>query len=332
MTFRTFPCLLVLLAAGCAPSASESTDGTAAADTTSSPAKIEFTADWRVVPSAPLLSGRKVEIDYDAARVTSCTGDLNGKPGWSTTGFWRVNGGAVGSFWAAGASPTGSTAPAVLDLPPEAGDADLEVWFQTTSVWGCVAWDSNFGGNYHLTLGAPPEAPGWIGNVDSITARGTCSGKPCEQDRHALGASGVTFDTWVRQRAEFAEISFEVYEQGVTDWNDPDTWKKLDVEAHVRFGGVGDFAKSYVSIEDHVGNNVRYGDGLRPIDPFGGPAAPQSKADCPAAPIHLVNGSLEADAEIYFTVNGIDVRPSPGAAWPVKFLENPGPYSICVTP
>jgi hypothetical protein len=201
------------------------------------------------------------------------------------------------------------------------------MWFQTTSVFGCVEWDSDYGRNFHLGLAPPPEAPGWIGNPTSLLARGTCSGKPCESDRHALAPSGVTFDTWVRERAEFAELAFEVYKQGTTDWNDPDTWKKLDVEGFVRFSP-GAFAKSYVNIEDHVGNNVRYGFGLRPFDPFEGPA-PQSKADCPAAPIRLVNGMLEADADVYFTINGVELRPSPTGTWPVKFIENPGPFSIC---
>jgi Family of unknown function (DUF6209) len=319
----------LLLVAGCGAGTSTPIGETSSSSLEAS-AKIAFRGDWSVASPSPLLSGRKVELDYADARNTMCGGNFGGKPAWSTTGYARVNGGPVQSFWAAGLSPTGNTDPPVLDLEPQVGDADLEMWFETTNRWGCVMWDSNFGRNFHFRLASPPEAPGWFGNPTSLLERGSCGGKPCESDRHPLGSGGATFDTWVRTRAVYTEIAFEVYEQGTTDWNDPDTWKKLDTQAHARFAPA-DFASQYVDIEDRVGNNVRYGFNLRTLDPFRGPA-PQTKDDCPKVPIHLVNGMLEARADLYLTVNGAALRPAPGATWPITYLENPGPYSICVTP
>jgi len=40
--------------------------------------------------------------------------------------------------------------PAVLDVPAAA--SEVEVWFENQDYYGCKAWDSLFGANYHFEL------------------------------------------------------------------------------------------------------------------------------------------------------------------------------------
>lgn len=312
-------------AASTAPSSDESS--TASSARASSDVELAFRADFTQSPSGALVVGGHARVVYDVSRLTACRGDLAGGPGWSITGHYRIAGGAVGSFEAGGLSPSHGTSAPILALT---APGDLEVWFENTSAWGCQGWDSNFGRNYHFTIAPSPDAPGWVGNASYVIARGTCSGAPCDADIHPLAPS-FTFDTWARQRAAFTEALFEVWKTGVTDFDNPDLWKQLDVELHTRIGDSGAFVTSYVGFDRRLGNNARYAVQLRALDPLSAGSALANKSDCPKFPTTVsADGQyVQADVQLYFTVNGVELRPSGGGVFHGLYSNYRGLYSIC---
>ncbi|NTX10473.1 hypothetical protein HUA76_06720 [Myxococcus sp. CA056] len=106
---------------------------------------------WNVFASSnPLPFGGAVSIVYDASRLTQCRGNINANtPGWTITGHYQFNNGPVQSFWVAGFSSTPN--PPAPSIPLNTR-GDLAIWFENTSRWGCQAWDSNFGNNYHFNV------------------------------------------------------------------------------------------------------------------------------------------------------------------------------------
>ena len=124
-------------------------------------AHLAFTSDWQVVHSGgPLVAGNTVEVAYDDQRLLTCRGEQNGQPAWSITGYHRLEDGAVGSFEAGGHSPSQGSEPPVFTL---ADSGDLAFWFHNTSVWGCSAYDSNYGDDWHVQVGASLSfKTGWV--------------------------------------------------------------------------------------------------------------------------------------------------------------------------
>jgi hypothetical protein len=164
------------------------------------------------------------------------------------------------------------------------------------------------------------EAPAWIGNASYVISRG-CSGIPCAMDQHPL-AEGYVFDDWAYERAVTTSGWFEVWQPGVTDWDNPDTWRELDVRLYWRVGGVGDFQWKWINIAGRTGNNTGYAFSLRDLDPFfnpsrGGRISIENAEDCPNVPFRVGDGgsSLAIDVELFVSVNGAELRPAPGAAF-----------------
>lgn len=153
-------CLVVLVACDPEPEALVVREGTQLPAGVA-PARLSFGDDWQIVGSGgPLVAGNTVEVAYDVDRLTTCRGDQNGKPAWSITGYHRLEDGPVGSFEAGGHSPSQGTQPPIFPL---ASSGDLALWFQNTSVWGCSAYDSNFGNNWHAQVGASLSfKTGWV--------------------------------------------------------------------------------------------------------------------------------------------------------------------------
>lgn len=125
------------------------------------PAWLELRDNWTIVNSGgPLVAGNTVHVSYDEDRLTDCRGEQNGKPAWSITGYRQLDGGPVGSFEAGGHSPSNGTQPPEFVLD-DAGD--LALWFHNTNLWGCSAYDSNFGANWHFGVGASLSfKPDWV--------------------------------------------------------------------------------------------------------------------------------------------------------------------------
>ncbi|MBL9025492.1 MAG: hypothetical protein JNL21_25070 [Myxococcales bacterium] len=289
-------------------------------------AKIVFGADYSETVQGKLRAGDPIQIAYDPARLPSCRGEQNGTPQWAITAFYRVGGGDVHAVSVAGLmAPAG---PATI-VPDSAGK--LEVWFQVTNVWGCNEYDSDFGNNYKFSVAAPVGQPGWAGNTVSVINRWTCEGGPCDFNRNAL-ENGFVFDTWARQRAAIAGLYFDVWEEGVTDYDNADLWKQVDAQVHFRFTGQEAFTTRYVDFFRRNGNDARYQVLVRTIDPFFAMPSVVSEEQCPAAELTVSpNGQyVQTEVELYFTADGVEIRPAPGETFKGRFEDYVGPYAACL--
>jgi hypothetical protein len=311
--------------------------GRSVAADTASAGTMTFTADW-TQSATPLVAGQPVQVSYDPARLTTCRGDLGygTGPSWSIDAFYSVNGIVLNE-----SIPVGGASLANLHLaagalptftPPFAGN--LEMWFENTDAFGCSAWDSDYGANYPFAVAPPANAPGWIGNASYLLDRGTCPG-PCYGD--AQSAEGtITFDTWARQEAAITQIFFDVWQSGVTDFDNPDLWHELDVESNRRLDPNSPFTMSYVNFAERVGNNARYAVDLRPLDPLPGQngGVLTSASQCPAIPATITPDGqyVQIDMELYFTVNGVALQPSGGGSFHVLFQNYAGLYAVCSYP
>lgn len=329
--------LVAPLLVSCGVSAGTSPVGQSVAADTASAATMTFAADW-TQSATPLVADQPVQVSYDAARLTTCRGDLGygTGPSWSIDASYSVNGimlnesvpvagaGLANLHLAAGALPTFT--------PPFAGN--LEMWFENADAFGCTAWDSDYGANYSFVVAPPANAPGWIGNASYLIDRGTCPG-PCYGD--AQSAEGaITFDTWARQQAAITQVFFDVWQSGVTDFDNPDLWRELDVESHQRLDPSSQFTTSYVNFAERVGNNARYAVDLRPLDPLPGQngGVLTSPSQCPAIPATITADGqyVQIDMELYFTVNGVALQPSGGGSFHVLFQNYAGLYAVCSYP
>lgn len=113
-------------------------------------AVLHFDAD-RVYAEGDLVEGAAVRVVYDTERTTRCRGEQGGVPQWTISGFYRINSGEIASFGAGGLSETNGSAKPIIKLS-EPGD--LELWFQNTNRWGCSAYDSDYGANFHFKVSA----------------------------------------------------------------------------------------------------------------------------------------------------------------------------------
>jgi hypothetical protein len=66
------------------------------------------------------------------------------------TAHWQVDGGAVHDVLATRADTDFLVAADPQIAMPNGHD--LAMWFEATSVWGCHAWDSAYGANYHFAI------------------------------------------------------------------------------------------------------------------------------------------------------------------------------------
>ncbi len=297
----------------------------------STPVTIEFRSNWTQAPSGSLVRGDKAVLKFDPSRAGTCRASANSE--WSTTAHYRINGGAVGSIEAAGYSPSNGKASREIALTHV---GDLEVWFETTNRFGCQSWDSNFGKNYHFVIASPTNEPEWVGNGASVISRSTCAnGEPCDSDLVPL-QQWFRFDTWARERAAITNVYFEVWKAGTTDFDNSKLWQQIDVQVHHRPAGYGPFQTRYVDFDTRRGNNARYAFSLRDIDLLAvrNGSSVITKSDCPTFPLALSPDGqyVEATAEFYITVNGVDYRPTTGGTFKGKFTDYIGRYEVCFTP
>lgn len=319
------PAPLVLLAAvllsACAADVGSGTGASALEEGFST---LHFEADHTEWVEGPLHAGRTIEIAYDVDRLP-CRGDRYGRPAWSIQIHHRMNGGAVSTQTILGHEAFPGANTRTIELAEE---GTLELWFESSSVWGCHEWDSRFGENYRFEVTADPSAPGWMGNAVSVIARGTCEGGACESDRRPLEA-GFRYDTWARQRALVRVLSFDVWKAGVTDFDNADLWRQLDVQMHYRFGEGGEWQSRYVDFARRVGNDARYEVRVDRIDPQGG--STRTAETCPDVPLTLDPSGqyVQTPIELYFTVNGHALRAADGASFTGTFEDYAGLYTAC---
>ena len=300
-----FAFLASVLALGCAfGNSSESSDEEASSSRGSAVegvAKITFDGAFHQTVTGTLRAGSKVEITYDPGRLTTCRGTEGSRPQWGISGSWRVGGGTPAGFTIAGLmEPIGNTV--TIELPRS---GDLELWFTNTSKYGCIAYDSDYGRNYHFRVENPANAPGFVGNASVVISRETCDGLACDHNRQPL-PGGFRFDTWARQRAAIAGVYLDVWKSGVTDFENPDLWKQLDARVFFRQVGATKWSSEYIAFEKRVGNDARYAMPLRRMDPLGGRTR-TTRTECPEGPLTVTADGqyVQTDIDLYFTVNGV---------------------------
>jgi hypothetical protein len=113
-------------------------------------AVLAFDTDWSVSQSAALHAGDHVVVHYEPDRLSQCAGSTGGHPAWGVTAHWQVDGGTVHDL-----SVTRAETDFLVAGDPQLAipnGHDLALWFEATSIWGCHAWDSAYGANYHFAI------------------------------------------------------------------------------------------------------------------------------------------------------------------------------------
>lgn len=156
-------------------------ESTSESEATAAPAVLRFLTNFTSTLEGDLVQGGQVRVIYEASRLPQCRGDRNGRPAWSITALWSLNGGAAQSRAIGGLDPNGSRVSdgqIVIDLPAA---GDLAFWFTVTSSFGCQAWDSAYGQNYHFRVLAKPAGvihfnKDWSEVVEGKVKRGATVG------------------------------------------------------------------------------------------------------------------------------------------------------------
>lgn len=157
MMKRTMMLGLTMLAAACSAETSNGTTGDEANVTGG--ARLALTGDFKTSFTGTAKAGAPIRVDYALERLPKCRGNSSGAPGWNIYGYYSENGGAAKSFEVTALTADGKdrVAKTATFTPSQGGD--VAVWFQSTSVFGCTEYDSQYGQNFHLDVaGAPPDA------------------------------------------------------------------------------------------------------------------------------------------------------------------------------
>ncbi len=265
------------------------------------PARIVFAADHSETQIGGLVPGGQVRLEYDAARLTTCRNSRDGHDLWDVAAHVRWDTGE-------GSSGTIKSGALLVEVPRTA--RRLEVWFENTAVPGCQAWDSNLGANYRFDVLLPPA---WLGGAVAKLSRETAD--PCDGGVDAGGV--VAFGTWARQRAAITNLCFRVWSPGVTDRDDPTVWQKLDATLRWRpRGSTAPLRTVHAWFDRRVGNDARFTVGVRGLDPF-------QPYQCPEQPTTVTPDGqyVRAEVEYVVVVNGVELRPAPGAFFTIGFED-----------
>ncbi len=129
-------------------------------DLTAEAATLKLTSDFRTNLVGAPTAGKGIGVEYALERLPQCRGNVGGGgPGWTVTGYYSENGGAARTFEVTALTPDGKDRIAKRGRIVPAAGGDVAIWFQVTSRFGCSAYDSQFGQNYHLAVkGSVPEA------------------------------------------------------------------------------------------------------------------------------------------------------------------------------
>ena len=111
-------------------------------------AVLTFTPDGNVFQTGPIHAGDQIVVDYSPFRVGTCNASQGGYPQWGITGHWMIDGGAVHDFMPARADGDQLVAADPIITVPHG--SDLAMWFESTNVYGCHAYDSAYGQNFHF--------------------------------------------------------------------------------------------------------------------------------------------------------------------------------------
>jgi hypothetical protein len=113
-------------------------------------ASIAFAKDGTPTVDGELKAGGKVKITYDQDRLPQCRRVEQGNPVWTITGFAQVDRESVHMFdTARPENGDRKEIEALVDLPHS---GELSLWFQVTSLGGCMQYDSKSGANYRFPI------------------------------------------------------------------------------------------------------------------------------------------------------------------------------------
>jgi len=265
-------------------------------------ANLVFAADYTQRRDGVLAPGGQLTISYATSRLATCASTRGGIAQYGITAWVKfLPGNQLQALNVLDQTPT-------IAMPSDA--RSVQVWFETSDIHGCHAYDSNSGANYAFDAAVAPQ---WIGNGTSLFSRDTTY--ECNTPGSAPIASGFSFDTWTRDRAAITNTCFEVYQPGVTDHDDPNLWQKLDVEIHIQTAPTI-WTTFPVNFESRQGNNARFAFSWRQADPF-------REYFCTAMPVTPVSGGQYEFTRLgyYITVNGAEYRPVPGANFAATFVD-----------
>lgn len=142
------------------PLASYHTQGTRSIDPEPSmcDAVVRFENDWSEAANRALVRGRRVVVSYNPDRLTACRGTHNGYPAWDLRAWVRFapGGEVLDGTLKAHRTDHGYPLPDFDPVPftaaiPESATA-VEIWIHNTGLWGCSAYDSDFGRNYRFAI------------------------------------------------------------------------------------------------------------------------------------------------------------------------------------
>jgi len=111
---------------------------------------LAFDADFTESQSGAIHGGDQVVVHYAPERLAQCAGSTGGHAAWGITGAWQVDGGAVHQLMVTRTSGSELVASDPTITVPRGHE--LSLWFEATSVWGCHAFDSDFGANYTFAI------------------------------------------------------------------------------------------------------------------------------------------------------------------------------------
>lgn len=118
---------------------------------------LDFQTEWRQSQTGSLRQGELLTIHYDPQRLTACRGYHNGVPAWDLLATVRFSptGETARGFLVQHTGPAGildppQPVPFTTRIPPDA--AEVEMWFQNFGIFGCSAFDSQFGSNYRFSV------------------------------------------------------------------------------------------------------------------------------------------------------------------------------------
>jgi hypothetical protein len=155
ITIGMLLCGLSLASCGEVPKESVAAASEDKADGFTDAAILRFNKDLTVEVQGTLAPGGRVRVQYDLERLTDCRASSNGYDAWGITGYFSVDGGQPKTFDVTTTEDRRRVArEAIINLP---SGGDLAFWFVNTDRYGCVAYDSDFGNNFHFPLDASAQ-------------------------------------------------------------------------------------------------------------------------------------------------------------------------------
>jgi hypothetical protein len=113
-------------------------------------AVLAFDAGGAPSQSDTVHAGDAIVIHYAPERLSQCAGETGGHAAYGITGYWQVDGGSVHTV-----SVTRSEGESLVAGDPQITlphGHELALWFDSSNIWGCHAYDSANGANYRFAI------------------------------------------------------------------------------------------------------------------------------------------------------------------------------------